>query len=1322
MVSHPNEGTGGGTPRSPSQRTAVEPWCEEPSEAPWRRDKRIHTQKERLEEQKRRLEQRRSPPNNPFEDGSSSSSTPQQQQRTSPSLGTSSGESSGSFPATPNSDLRPFSPRVDQQQRREIAKMGIGTPGAFDPFADPVPMYRSPQQQRKTTNPFDSSTEASSVTSFAQRQQRLEQMRNQPRPRIARPSNESSSSPRNLKKNPKLLVYMDEAATQDSLDQFLDTTQEITAATTTSRAEGSAGNSTTPSEQAMKAAEALKMSFNRPRNGSMDSNSLTLRTPSQSRRIQTDAGTPGSFPPHTPPNPQLGQPTPQAAPNGKVTPNPMTPVTPRESSWPGSIKRTNGSPRKIKSPSDFPSLQSKALAIPEDEEHEQPLASSSLSSSSPKVEGEANLALHDLIDEARTTDDVAWRNALYLLSVQPQLAHQVEPECQLTALHMCCMALDVKQPPPVWMARSLIYTLPKQCQMEDSGGRLPLHLLAATTADLRLMQLLVDEFPASVAHRDCRGFTPLHLLLRNDQIPLTLEHLRILLGQTIQVTEEKKSPIHFRKGEHLKASFEDLQELHLKQQESHEKVFEDYPNDVQQALRKITQWKRRQVNRGIYPQNQLALAFENPAQIATPSSQQLPLHLMARRKVSNKACNEIGTPKLADRDMLVRVLIAAYPEALVRTDANGRTPLLTALLQKDSLPDADMVEMLLGKHVPGFASNPTRSPAQQEASDTLQLPLHVAAEELAHSFEILSVIAEAYPRAVQVQDIRGRTPLHCALQNYRSVPLDKEVFGLLLMAHNRNYEQVAKTVDHDGKRPLDLIIESPHSLKRWEVDDDDDDTLCSFLDASIDIPKSNLQSRELIENVRALPPWLRRPACGSKHVQLTLLEELATPPNTALVLLQGASLVSLLVVLRIALEGEGIDFDSWILVNYFCAYHLAVQLLYWGTAAYLGEFYRLVLSNGWRWIDLAAVCCSIGVASAVQTDISELRSSLNTNFIDLSSFVPADHDDLVATLGGWATGLLWASLVGYLSQWWCGMAVFVGSSFHILRVLFWPFAAAAMGIVGMSQILFTLEDCVKGNICGLSDAYTTVYWMILGEPILAAGDLATFQGQMTTSMTVLLTFFTLMWLTWIASVVAITVAAAHRLDRQKIALRWFWGPKVALTVTSRPSFKETMRQTPTCMQRYCNFMEHAWSILTSSIKGGRRKDEESWDSRWLRPGMIYCTRVIACIVLPIWFLIGLVCLGFLWPPQVRRWVFSADIQSYRAKASSIRQETITAAKLSHLKGEIEGFQSKSLDQNHAIQQDLAQIKALLSRAMSEDLPPSDSWNSNETIHLTGKYR
>ena len=187
---------------------------------------------------------------------------------------------------------------------------------------------------------------------------------------------------------------------------------------------------------------------------------------------------------------------------------------------------------------------------------------------------------------------------MFLLSMQPNLASVVEPDTYMTPLHVCCLGL---QPPPIWITRGLLYSDNESCRRRDSGGRLPLHLLAATSADPATMQLLVEENPASVTKRDQRGFTPLQLLLKNDRITLRLEHMRILLGQHLQTTITEESDnmkgqtqhLSLRKRQHLNQTVQDLEERRrrqLEKEQRHEESFVDYPEDVLMGLNNITQW------------------------------------------------------------------------------------------------------------------------------------------------------------------------------------------------------------------------------------------------------------------------------------------------------------------------------------------------------------------------------------------------------------------------------------------------------------------------------------------------------------------------------------------------------------------------------------------------------------------------------------------------------------------------------------------------------------------------------------------------------------
>ena len=928
-----------------------------------------------------------------------------------------------------------------------------------------------------------------------------------------------------------------------------------------------------------------------------------------------------------------------------------------------------------------------------------------------------NYTLHDLCDEAVSTNDLAWHNALYLLSVRPDLGRGSEPECMMTPLHVACLA---QEPPPVWMTRGLLYAAPETCRQTDQGGRLPLHLLVATSAHIDTIRLLVEEYPPGVSHKDDRGFTPLQLLLkRNDPIQsgFTLEHLRLLLGQQQQQSKMLSTKSHlrghqnekfsFRKGDHLKNNLklQDLDALADERQNHHESMFREYPDDVRRALNKLSQWKRRQVNKNRSVSNRSEeenkflefrnADFINPASIPTPTGQLLPLHLLVRKNIQIEASQDITSAKNATIVDLLRVLIAAYPHGLVEVDANGKTPIMTAMLQTDSSPSEEVIELLLGLRTPGFdGRSGMERPALIPSGDTYQLPLHVAAEELLSNYSLLSTICEAHPDARTIQDIRGRTPLHLAFQNYRSVPVDEATLELLFV------EPVAKIKDNDGKTPLDLLLENPKCIIREPSSsspslskEDYSKILQEFFDASIEKPRNRREAQEFIVKFQNFPPWLRRQACAARFVQDILVEEIASPFTTFRIIGSGCVLILLLIALRRMLH---VNPDYSFLIYYLATYHFIIQLIHWGTSIYMGDFFRLCIANLWRWCDLATVILSIWCAIYV---------SRGNNVID--DGYDGDGSTLFSPLGASATIACWLSLLGYGIEWCCGLAVFVGSATQLLSILVWPLCVAVMGFFATSQVLFTLEDCTTGGICSLSESYAFVYRLVLGVPVLTDN-----YYEMSMGVFVIIVIFTILCLWWIMSVIAMIVTEANRLDRRQISLTWYWEPKVTLTVMSSGAgnkSNEKVSDSPSCIEQYCDTSEKFWHIFASALRG--EPSDVHWDACCFRSKpMFVFTGFLALFLLPIWLISGFITLGLLWPPQIRRWLFcpcpiggSSSTKTRRRISASSHEDDLSRAKLSQLRSDVIDLKGISYDQNHRIQKDLGLIKEILFRAAREEL-------------------
>ena len=925
---------------------------------------------------------------------------------------------------------------------------------------------------------------------------------------------------------------------------------------------------------------------------------------------------------------------------------------------------------------------------------------------------EVSLELHELCDEARTTDDVAWRNALFLLSTEPQLATVVEPECSMLPLHVCCLAVA---PPPVWLARGLFYANKAAASQPDAGGRLPLHLVAATTADIKLMQLLVEEYPPSVSHADSHGFIPLHLLLRNDQVQLTLEHVRILLGQTLPLPAEAPLRRLQRRGDHLNLSLDDLQQMqrprHDRSVPEHDQFFDGYPDDVRHCLNRIVQWKRAQIRKGNQDLTESPQHgdYPNPASLVTPTGKMLPLHILVRRGTIIPDQPELSLRQSSPATLcdLLRVLIGAYPEGLVEVDSHGRTPLMTALLMKDSLPSEETVELLLGRRTPGYQDVPGwasdleilqtdrryKNPAMISVPETQQLPLHIAAEEALSNYSLLAAVCEAYPPARLAQDIRGRTPLHLALGNYQNVALDVRAFELLYSS------EVARAEDGDGLIPFDLVVRNQRCLKRPTNRQGDSQVYQEFFCDSIGKPRSWRESQEMLRMLGRLPHWLRRHTCAAEFVKDLLIERLASPFPTAAILLNGCVLVALISIFRLFIFNDTNELElkeknyEWckFLIYALAGYRIAGQLLFGFWACLNEEFWFAFLRRFWHWVDLVSASLAVMVVYMISSGSS------------------GEHLVWMATA---TTGLLWLNAVGFLVQWCHGMAIFIGVVHRLISSLVWPCVVGIIFMVAFSQMFFTMPqlECIDVGgigICKLQDAFRLVYILLLGQPVVDVES----QEPVSRLVIVILAAFTILATVLLLGFIVVAVMEAVNLDRSQIGLEFYWEPKLSSLLNYLPSCcsgsepydrKIKIMDPPSCMEKYCLKMESLWNVFILAFQVG----DDIRDSRWYgccsNPSVVLPLRVLAFFVLPLWFIIGILSFGFLWPPQVRRWLLRPKEGRHSNKNGIDREEKHSALNISGLKREMQDLKSVSYQQSKGAERELRELKQLILLAMNEE--------------------
>eukprot|EP00977_Amphora_coffeiformis_P008486 scaffold1918_cov154-Amphora_coffeaeformis.AAC.23 len=992
-----------------------------------------------------------------------------------------------------------------------------------------------------------------------------------------------------------------------------------------------------------------------------------------------------------------------------------------------------------------------------------------------------DLTLHDLCAEAVSQDDIAWRNALSLLTAHPHLASVVDPGAeQFTPLHVSCLST-----PPSFLILGLLYAHPTAARMPDAGGRLPLHLVAASSADTETMQLLVNEYPAAVSHTDHVGLTPLHLYLRRHDKEISPEAIQILLGQTASLTATAQSHhkdegnVLFRRGSHFLPAPQDLTKRVLQRPRpvtrftrvDHEAALSHYAPNIQVSLRKLSRHQNRvssSRSNGVQEESREDEAADDdgvsPAAIPIPTSLELPIHMVIRRVLEQQEQHDLqpqdtnddgdmeqeSSPKsesdfssdndgddndskvqglvhantadteqprlraksaLSDPKMLkaMLLLIEAFPEGLSLRDGDGCTPLLMVLTAGDQIPCLDVVLVLLGRRTPvankewsvdvdlplhnlSSSKSMWMNPAMVPTSWSNQLPLHICAEEFVSELPLVQAIYEAYPAAIQVQDGQGRTPLHLALNSYRKIPVDPRVLNMMLS------DTVAQTQDRKGQVPLDVMLENAESLPdavpwAWKLAEANDPAVGTvyqrfFHSSLLHLASSSSSApgagREILHDLQALPQWLRRQACVSTFVQELLIEELATPWKCAFVLLDGILLVSLLTVFRLQMNQyivSGSYLPTWYTIGVYG--FAAGRFLFLGAqgamASRLGQYNDTILWNLWYWIDY------IAMVLAVVTSVL---------------FNGSSSEDTLLSLGTAATGFLWWSVIGYVSRWSFAMAVFTGILSQLANYVFYVLIAFGAVVVAFGQMLYTVfqtscEDAIaQSAVCSVRDSYRVIYLLLRGASLADETGTTTMSIQAITMVT---TFFFFL-LVVAVGLLAIVVLVAGQADIGELARRSYWEPMLAYVMSMNTLGFCGRYNERTFGDAMSAKLGVAWDVLTFHFTRQGSSKNTHW---FVKSRHIWVLAPFSFLIIYVWFFLGLVTLGFLWPPQLRRALFRPSTL-WRRQRSVVRSSETTSQQIHALRSETVKFKVLSYDRMASIEKELRDVKDLLYVALRED--------------------
>jgi hypothetical protein len=636
---------------------------------------------------------------------------------------------------------------------------------------------------------------------------------------------------------------------------------------------------------------------------------------------------------------------------------------------------------------------------------------------------------------------------------------------------------------------------------------------------------------------------------------------------------------------------------------------------------------------------------------------------------------------------VLKILTEAYPDGKIKQDSQNRTPLHFFLTQRcdNANTMAENMKLLLGS---GAA----------ELSDVGgMLPMHYACA-YGVSPIVLMVLAQDFHESLLARENKGRTPMHLAMVNAHR-EASPGVIQFLLESCG---PEIVNVRDHDGYLPLHLLVLGLRGFRSESGDQCNSVANCLTLYLGAE-PHA---SADFLTSLQDLPDWLRDVAVVTPHVRNILNKKIVQRFPTSILIMDGYMLSMLIVCFQITTTDH--------INNRFAMTPLknpeyALALVFIGGAYFLTRELVQIIS---LW--------SLGGLSAWFWD--------STNWLDVSLVILVFYYAVQMTTGGYAIsndafrtgvaftkGMLWINFIYFLKSTLVEFSVFVGGVYYVLQRLAAFLMAVGVILLAFAQMFYIvyvytpvcdidqLEVEEKNECdfphCSFANSLLKVYTMMMGE----IGGEERYQNSVVAEILYVMYAFLVVIL--LSNVLIAIVTDSYEIVQNDRAAIVFWSNRLDF-VAEIDAVSYGIRNRLGVLDDYNgeggigNVQEGPGrdSYRKKKKKSSKRIFADGWrnlvqlfdqhlyDDVDINPTNVdfWCYvlfRALAVIfIIPLWIVAGLVTAGWLWPPQIREWLF---IQ----KETAISRSDLEKQKLEQLK---------------EIQNDIKSLKAEIRKELATD--------------------
>mmetsp|Transcript_12465 Transcript_12465/g.26922 ORF Transcript_12465/g.26922 Transcript_12465/m.26922 type:complete len:833 (-) Transcript_12465:1491-3989(-) len=639
----------------------------------------------------------------------------------------------------------------------------------------------------------------------------------------------------------------------------------------------------------------------------------------------------------------------------------------------------------------------------------------------------------------------------------------------------------------------------------------------------------------------------------------------------------------------------------------------------------------------------------------------------------------------ASEEVLV-MLAEQYPTSKTSVDKRKRTPLHFALGHTDRPANVATVVLLSG------------TGAALMADENGMLPLHYACAYGATE-QALRVLTDENIQTITATDNRGRTPLHFALGN-ADRPASPGVVGLLLSQN----PAVVNSIDLEGNLPIHLLATRAQAIKANEKEKCANCQECFglYLESH---PRA---TADLLTALQSLPDWLREPAVLSPVVQKILNIKISQRIPMAVTMLDLIFYILVIWFFQMSVS-ESIKYRAGVTeeMNIGWVIPLYLAVIYFSGRETIQAFSlaSLGLFNTWmadfaNWLDLLYIVIILfwAIVMTVGAELGGLDTFRGLAAISMSLF--------------------WGMILNFGRSMKVGFAVFVGGLVYVMKRLGAFLVVLVIILICFSQIFWTLfqksPTCMEYETPGEDKGpYPHLNLMVFPvEEFNCTGDgITTDDGMNTTTYDGCTKYvascepmidhpFCEEWSSFlkIFTMLLGEVDESHFMVQSPLAPFFFavfmflvvivLANVLIAIVTDSYSVIQNERAALVFWSNRLDFVAEMDVISNSFSRKGRGEargvfeaDDGAMGELWKKfmylfdddiddHGVMSVEFIIynilrmfaAIIVIPLWLVIGLLTLGFLWPPQVREKLLTSKMIDRTEKSNARLDNSLQSEK------------------------------------------------------------